>query len=72
MKNFWQEREKEESALQQQVDQEWEGRIKELTEKFDSDMAKKGKKDKKVGLMQTWLMKQESTSRSDIDTDLGK
>ena len=50
---FKEEREKLEEELRQQADQEWEGRLRALTSKFDTDMAKKtkGKKgyEKKVG-----------------------
>ena len=49
------EREREKQRMAQEADAEWEGRIKELTAKFDADMAKKGKKDKKV-----WWQREES------------
>ena len=42
------EREREKRQLESEVDREWESRIKELTAKFDAEMDRKGKKDKKV------------------------
>ena len=48
LKQMMEERENEKKKMESEVDREWEIRIKDLTEKFDAEMARKGKKDKKV------------------------
>ena len=48
LQQLMEEREREKRQLESEVDREWESRIKELTAKFDAEMDRKGKKDKKV------------------------
>ena len=50
LQQLMEQREREKLQLEKANEREWEVRIKELTAKFDADMERKGKKDKKVNV----------------------